>query len=153
MVEPNKSPVIASWDDLEGVKGAGSQVVLLPETSAAAGREIFVKVRAIKPLELVRIMNFPMDEINAKVHANASAEEFAQSFAEHASLMTAEDLLSVLESTIRVGLVEPDPKAGDIQKLSQDWMTIFHAIVALTMPKEGTEAAARFRGVGERGSN
>lgn len=152
-MEPNKSPVVASWDDLEGVTGAGSQVVLLPETSAAAGRDIFVKVRAIRPLELVRIMNFPMDEINQKIAANASAEEFATAFAEHASLMTADDLLNVLESTIRVGLVEPDPKSGDIQKLSRDFMTIFQAIVALTMPAEGVEAAARFRGVGERGSD
>ena len=97
MMEPNKSPVIASWDDLEGVTGAGTNVVLLPETSAAAGREIFVKVRAIKPLELVRILNFPMDEINQKIQQNASAEEFATAFAEHASLMTADDLLNVLD--------------------------------------------------------
>lgn len=152
-MEPKKSPVIASWDDLDGVNGAGSQIVLLPETSAAAGRDIFVKVRPIKPLELVRIMNFPMDEINAKIQQNASAEDFANSFAEHASLMTADDLLRILESTIAVGLVEPDPKSGDIQKLSRDWMTIFHAIVALTMPKDGMEAATRFRGIGERGSN
>jgi hypothetical protein len=145
MVEPNKHPVIASWDDLESIKGAGSRAVLLPETSAAAGREIFVKVREIKPLELVRIINFPMDEINAKIQANASADEFAKAFAEHVSVMTAEDLMSILESTIRVGLVEPDPKSGDIQKLSPDWMTIFREIVALTMPAEGMDAAARFR--------
>jgi hypothetical protein len=148
-----RGPVIASWDDLASIEAAGVEVMLLPETSAAAGRDVFVKVRAISPLELVRILNFPMDEINAMVQRDADVEEYAKALGEHSALMTAEDLLNVLESTIRVGLVEPDPASGDLKKLSRDFMAIFQKVVALTMPKDATAAAARFRPDGERGSD
>lgn len=149
----NRGPVIASWDDLASVEAKDVAILRLPETSEVAGRDVFVKVRAIGPLELVRVLNFPMDEINAMTQRDADAEEYAKALGEHASLMTAEDLLSVMEKTVRAGLVEPDPKTGDLSKLSRDFTTIFRKVVELTMPSTAIEAAARFRPDGECGSD
>lgn len=143
----------SSWDDLEGVELAGMKAVVCPATSAAAGREIVVRVRGVAPLELVKILNFPIGEIDAMVQRAAGQDEFTKAIAEHCSILTAEQMVGIMESTVRVGLVDPDPATGDVRKLSRDFDVLFHAIMELTIPKDGAAAAARFRGDGERGSD
>lgn len=142
----------ASWDDLAGIELAGTKEVVCPATSAAAGRDIVVRVRGVAPLELVKILNFPIGEIDAMVQRAAVADEFAKAIGEHVSVMTAEQMVGIMESTVRVGLVEPDPSTGDVRKLSRDFDVLFREIMALTIPKDDAAAAARFRDDGECGS-
>lgn len=144
---------IASWADLEAVDIAGTKEVVCPATSEVAGRAIIVRIRAIRPLELVRVLNFPMDEINAMVQRSANADEFETALKEHQSLMTAEQLEAVVIETVRAGLVEPDPATGDARRLSRDFAVLFREIMALTIPPGAVDTASRFRGDGERGSD
>ena len=150
-MEQNKQR--ASWDDLDGVEDISTKVVRLPATSDVAGKDVFVKIRGLTPMDLVRAINFPMDEINRLVADQADADTFQKTVAEHVATFSVEDMVEMLEATARAGLVEPDPKSGDVKKLSRDFEFLFHEISAMTMPARAAEIRARFLEYGERGSN
>ena len=140
---------IVSWDDLEGVEDAFTKTIKCPKLSDSLGQEIFVKVRALDGIELLKALNFPMDEINQMVAEDAKPEVFAAAVQEHAKTFSVQELLETMESVIKVGLVEPDPSDGHLKRLSPDFETIFAEIVAATVPKEAAGKAAGFRPNGE----
>lgn len=152
-MDNTQKKAIASWDDLDAIAEFTTDTILLPATSAAAGREIYVKIRPLGPLDLVKAMNFPMDEINAMIIQGSDEELFREKLAEHVRTFEAEDLNRMIEAAVRIGLVEPDPKTGDISKLRRDFEFIFGRITRMTVPQEVAEDGARFRGDGERASN
>lgn len=144
---------VSGWDDLKEVEQTETRVFRLPKTSEAAGRDISVKVRGITPLEMVAAYNFPIDEINAMLEERADAEKYTAALVEHTSTFGVADVQRTMRAAIKLGLVEPDPNHGDIDKLKRDFSLIFSEIVALTMPEASTKEAATFPDSGERSSD
>jgi hypothetical protein len=143
----------SSWDDLADVVDTSTKVVRIPKTSEAAGRDVFVRIRGLTPVDLLKALNFPLDEINRLVSEEAEEGAFKKAMAEHVQTFSVDDLFAMLDATVRVGLVEPDPKTGDLRKLSRDFEFLFEQIVALTIPGGDAASRARFRDDGERGSD
>lgn len=135
----------SSWDDLADVSDTSTKVVRAPATSEAAGRDVFVRIKALAPLDLIRALNFPMDEVNRLATGKATEDEYQKAMAEHISTFGVEDMFAMVEETVRTGLVEPDPQTGDVKKLSRDFGFLFGEITAMTLPSGSVAERARFR--------
>ena len=138
---------LASLADLQEARDASSTIVTLPGASAKAGREINVRVRAIEPIDFVKAINFPADEINAIIHGRSTQEDYEASVEEHSKTLGYDELLVAGARIVEVGVVEPKIPAGEAQKQlsDSDIMVVFNAIQSLTMPVDVAEAAATFR--------
>lgn len=143
---------IVSWEELDALADVGTKTVLCPDTSAALGREVFVKVRGLSPDDLCVAYDFPMDEIRALAAKDDPAAATEAALREHVAALSVEDVSKMVERTVRVGLVAPKPEDGDVSKLSRDFQFLFMEIMELTSPKEIADVRARFRDGGERGS-
>jgi len=140
---------IVDWNDLEEIADLSTKVVELPATSKALGHEVFAKIRAIDPMDLVGALNFPMDEINQMVADKTGEFDLGKSIVEHTEAFDLGDLLATVEKVVMAGLVEPDPSGGNVKKLKGDFMHLFTEIVALTMPPKEVDEAATFPANGE----
>lgn len=134
-----------SWDDLAELSDVGTKVVTLPATSKVMGRDVSVRIRSLAPLELVRAYNFPMDEVNRMIEESEPAEKWAAAMREHANAFGIEDLQKTIESTVRLGLVDPSPTDGDLKKLSRDFNFLFREITSMTVPQDEAADGAAFR--------
>lgn len=141
----DNNATMASWDDLAAVESASTAVIDLPILSAKLGRPLQAKIRAITIMELVKAIDFPMDEMNRLVAESKSGEDWTKAAHEHIETLDVQQLMKVMENTIAIGLISPDPKAGDIRKLEPDWGTIFTEICKLTSPPEALQQGAAFR--------
>ena len=140
---------IVSWDDLDGIEDAFSKTVLCPKLTETLGKDVFVKVRALDGMELLKAINFPMDEINQMVTDDAEPEAYVAAVNEHAQTFSVSELMETMESVIMIGLVDPVPSDGSLRKLAMDFETIFSEIVSITVPKGAASQAAGFRPNGE----
>ena len=141
---------IVSWDELEGMEDVFSRTVLCPNLSKITGQEIYVKIKAITPVDFLSAINFPMDEINQMVADNAGEEVFVKAIQEQTQALGVDGLLETMESIVKLGLVDPDPTSGSLVKLSADFESIFKEIVEMSLPGEGVAKASKFPSDGEQ---
>lgn len=140
---------ILNWDELANVEDSFSKTILCPKLSEALGEEVYVKIKAITPVEFLAAINFPMDEINQMVADKAEEKVFVDAIQEQTQALGLDGLMETMESIVNLGLVEPDPKGGNIGKLKEDFETIFAEIVKLSMPGEAVAQAGKFPTDGE----
>ena len=140
---------IVQWDDLADVEDALSRTVLCPRLSEATGSEIYVKIKAITPVEFLGAINFPMDEINQMIAEDADEKVFIEAIQEQSRALGIDGLMETMESIVKLGLVEPDPASGNLGKLKPDFETIFKEIVEMSLPGKAVAEAATFPEDGE----
>lgn len=146
---------IASLADLEENRTTSGKIVTLPDATKKKGEDVNIAVRAIEPIEFVKALNFPIDEVNALIHSEQDEGTFAHNFEEHVKTLGYDDLIECGQCVIELGTIEPVIEPGTARKFfsDSDIMFAFKAIRDLTMPGRSAEEAASFRGDGELGSD
>lgn len=137
-----------SWDDLAGIEATGTKLIVLPETTAAVRKinpdapEFTVRICALTQMDFVKIINFPIDEVNRLMTEGVDGEEWGNQFKEHVQTLGVPELFKLIDDTLTIGIIDPEPTAEGLAKIKADHNFIFTEITKLTIPdKEAAEAA------------
>jgi len=136
---------IASIEELEGLDPFKSSTVICPNLSAIAGKAIAVRIRAVQPMDLFKVSNFPLAELHQMTEDGASEGDFSAAMKEHLKAFGEDDMEHMIKQTLAACVVEPEPTPKALRNLEADAEYLFAKIMEKTTPKEVAEPAGDFR--------
>jgi len=145
-MEDNTGAMAERWAKLKLAQSLNTKTVVCPKVSEILGEEYKVTVRAIDAKDLLNVGDFPIGEINELVARDAKADEYTTAWKEHVESLDVDDLLVMIERTVEIALVDPDPNdpEADVSLLKGDYETIYKAVLEMSIPKGDAETAATF---------
>ena len=135
---------IISLEELETLDPT-TKIVELPALTAKLGKPVNVRIQRISPLDLLKLYNIPMDEINAIAASGDDGQGYGDLVEEQMKTFDVDDYQNMVSSVMTKGIVEPEPSERFIKKIEADSVYLFGQIMEFTSPKENAEATARFR--------
>ncbi len=148
-----------SWDDLAEIEATGTKLIVLPETTAAVRKinpdapDFSIRIRALGQMDFVKVSNFPIDEVNQLMRGALEGDDFRaewnSQFKEHVQTLGVAELFKMIDDTLMLAIIDPEPTAEGMAKIKADHNFIFTEITKLTIPDKEAAEAAGFRPDGE----